>query len=175
MDEATFLTLRRGDSHISEFDNASEPAPSLLGQMIKLNRILMEINEVNERTVTGLANGVTLEDAVKETSRNLDDWHDALPDYMHYTPANLTRYASQGLGRLFVAVYLGYYHFGQLLYYQFLHEDCHSSVPSRHFYANKRKAHAANLCDVVYSANSTPGCQVLYNMVGHILVIASTV
>jgi hypothetical protein len=92
---------------------------------------------------------------------------------MHDTPENLNTYASQGLGRLFVAVYLGYYHFGQLLFYQFLHQDQRSSGGNN--LANKCKAHAASLCNMVYVAHSTPGCEVWYNMVGHILVIASTV
>ena len=76
---------------------------------------------------------------------------------------------------MFVAVYLGYYHFGQLLYYQFLHEDCHTSNPSAHYCAEKGQNHAAGLCEILYAANSTPGCEVLYTMVGHVLLIASTV
>ena len=175
MDEATFLNLRRGNDHNSAFDITSAPGPSLLAEMVKLNRILMEITEVNEWTVTGQADEAVLEDAVKELSRKLDRWHDALPECMHDTPSNLTHYASQGLGRIFVAVYGGYYQFGQLLFYQFLHEDRHSSVPSAHFYANKCKFHAARLSDLIYTANSTPGCEVLYTMVGHIIVLASSV
>jgi hypothetical protein len=173
MDEAVFLQLRRGDDVRQNI--SLDSASSLLAQMIKPNRILAKINEINERAVAGGANGVILEDAVKDVSGELDDWLAALPDYMRDTPANMARYASQGLGRIFVAVYLGFYHYGQLLFYQFLHEDCYGSVPSAHFYANKCKAHAASLCQILYEANSTPGCEVLYIMVGHILVIASTV
>jgi hypothetical protein len=175
MDEATFLQMRNGNTAHLEMVSDPDPGSSLLAQMIKLNRILVEINEVNERAVAGRADGVILEDVVKDVSRKLDDWLAALPSYMRDTPANMARYAAQGLGSIFVTVYLGYYHFGQLLYYQFLHEDCHGSVPSAHFYANKCKAHAASLCEILYAANSTPGCEVLYTMVGHILVIASTV
>ena len=76
---------------------------------------------------------------------------------------------------MFVAVYLGYYHFGQLLFYQFLHGGCHSTVLSAAFYAQKCHSFAESLCEIVYAAHSTPGCDVQYTMVGHILVIASTV
>ena len=172
-DEEIFLRLKHGDLVPQEFQSSSQS--SLLAQMIKLNRILVEINEVNQRTVAGHTVGVILEDVVMELSNKLDDWHAGLPLFMHDNTTNLQRYAAQGLGRVFVAVYLGYYHFGQLLFYQFLHGDCHSTVLSAQFYANKCKAHAESLCEIVYAAHSIPGCEVQYTMVGHILVIASTV
>jgi hypothetical protein len=174
MDELAFLGLRPEEEG-GHLEIASDSSSSLLAQMIKLNRILAEVNEVNAQAVAGRADGIILEDRVKSVSQKLDDWLENLPSYMRDTPANMARYASQGLGRIFVAVYLGYYHFGQLLYYQFLHHDCHGSVPSARFYANRCKAHAASLCEILYAANSTPGCEVAYTMVGHILVIASTV
>merc|ERR1712093_123927 len=84
-------------------------------------------------------------------------------------------FASHGLGRYFAAVYLGYYHFGQLLFYQFLHVEPYSSIPSAGLYAEKCKDHAANLCEMIYRAFETPNSDVLYTMVAHVLVIASTV
>jgi hypothetical protein len=175
MDEVVFLSLRRGEALSPTFDPVSTSASSLLTQMIKLNRILLEINSLNERTVSGATSGVTLENEVMQLSNALSEWHASLPAFMHDTAANLQRYASQGLGRMFVAVYLGYYHFGQLLFYQFLHGDCHGTVLSARFYADKCKAHAESLCEIIYAANSVPDCDVQYTMVGHILVIASTV
>jgi hypothetical protein len=84
-------------------------------------------------------------------------------------------YASEGLGRTFVALHIGYYHYGQLLFYRFLQQDRHESVPNTHFYANKCKTYAANLCELLYTAKTNPNCEVLYSMVGHILVVSSTV
>lgn len=91
------------------------------------------------------------------------------------TRENLLSFASQGLGQLFVTLYLGYYHYGQMLFYRFLHEDLRGYVPRTHFYANKCKEHAVLLCEIIYRSDEVPGCDVLYNMVGHVLVIASTV
>ena len=175
IDEVAFLNLHRGHSLPTGFDLPLSQASSLLAQMTKLNRILMEIYSLNERTVSGSLSGVILENQVMDLSNALDEWHSSIPPFMHDTASNLQRYASQGLGRMFVAVYLGYYHFGQLLFYQFLHGDCHSTVLSAKFYAEKCKTHAKSLCETVYTAHSVPGCDVEYNMVGHILVIASTV
>jgi hypothetical protein len=176
MDDVVFLGLKQGESLASALDRRSASGSSpLLAQMIKLNRILLEINSLNERTVSGATSGIVLENEVMDLSNALDEWHNSLPPFMHDNPRNLQRYASQGLGRMFVAVYLGYYHFGQLLFYQFLHGDCHDTVLSARFYADKCKAHAESLCEIIYTANSIPNCDVQYTMVGHILVIASTV
>jgi hypothetical protein len=141
--------------------------------MIKLNYILVEVNELNKLTVA--SEGVVYEERIMELSRDLDEWYAQLPYEMRDTPENLLHWASLGLGRIFVAVYLGYYHFGQLLFYQFLHEDCHSSLTKAHAYAQRRKAHSISLCGITHAAHSMPGCEVVYNMVGHALVIASTV
>jgi hypothetical protein len=175
MDEGVFLSLEPGETPASTFGRGSTSASSLLAQMIKLNRILLEINSLNERTVSGGTSGLILENEVMELSTALDEWHNSLPTFMHDNPSNMKHYASQGLGRMFVAVYLGYYHFGQLLFYQFLHGDCHDTVLSARFYADKCKAHAESLCEIIYAANLVPNCDVQYTMVGHILVIASTV
>lgn len=173
MDERVFLQLQREDT--CPIEVSPRPGASLIAQMIRLNLILAEIYEINNMAATGKADGAALETAVRNASHRLDEWQAALPDYMRDTPSNMARYASEGLGRTFVALHVGYYHYGQLLFYQFLHQDCHASVPSTHFYANKCKVHAAGLCELLYTANATPDCEVLYTMVGHILVISSTV
>lgn len=171
VNEAIFLqwTSRTQRPPADRFDSQS----SLLAQMIKLNRILLEINDVITQTAASGSVNPVLEHTVHELSQKLDDWHEALPKYMHHTAENLARYAAQGFGRLFVAVYLGYYHYCQLLFYQFLHENGRASRESD--FAKKCKAHAANLCRIIYEAHAVRGCEVWYNMVGHILVIASTV
>jgi hypothetical protein len=170
IDEMSFLQWRPGNGAPDHGDDRSS---SLLAQMITLNRILSQINDTIAETAAGSTIILVVEQTVRDLSQKMDDWYAALPEHMHDTPENLQRYASQGLGRIFVAVYLGYYHFGQLLFYQLLHEGRHGS--GNHYYANKCKSFAAKLCTIAYASHATPGCEVWYNMVGHILVIASTV
>lgn len=170
IDEMSFLQWHPGDAAP---DLGGDRSSSLLAQMINLNRILSQINDAIAETAAGSTITLVVEQTVQSLSQKMDDWYAALPEYMHDTPENLQRYASQGLGRIFVAVYLGYYHFGQLLFYQLLHEDRHGS--GNQYYASKCKSFAAKLCTIVYASHATPGCEVWYNMVGHILVIASTV
>ncbi len=174
IDDVTFLQMRRGSSPSPQFVlTPPKSESSLLAQMIKLNYILTEINELNQLTAANP--GTVFEEKIERLSQDLDNWYRELPHNMHDTPENLAFWASQGMGRTFVAVYLGYYHFGQLLFYQFLHVDNHTSLPKAHSYALQCKAHSMHLCDITYAAHSTPGCDVLYTMVGHVLVIASTV
>lgn len=175
IDELHYLALRH-DSADNFMETVILDGPSpLLSEMIKLNRILVLINEFNERCVKDRPDGLLLEHAIHGLSRRLDDWVAELPDNMRDTDENFAWYASRGLGRIFAAVYLGYYHFGQLLFYQFLHNGFDRSVPSANAYAEKCKGHAAHLCEMVYRSFSTPDCDVLYPMVAHVLTIASTV
>ncbi|CZT40962.1 uncharacterized protein RSE6_00639 [Rhynchosporium secalis] len=171
-DELQYLALRSDMSLASPVSDRSSP---ILAEMIKLNRILLDINDFNEICVQEHLEGAQLEDAVQKLSKRLDDWYEALPKIMRDTPENFAWFASHGLGRYFAAVYLGFYHFGQLLFYQFLHVEPYSSIPSAGLYAEKCKNHSAKLCEMIYRAFETPKSDVLYTMVAHVLVIASTV
>ena len=173
MDEDSFLSMSGEEPLCLEI--AHESPASLLAQMVRLNRILMEVYELNAKIVSDHLGPNEVDALVRDASQKLDDWHENLPRYMYDSPENLARYASRGQGRLFVALYLGYYYCGQLLFYQFLYEDCYATIPDAHFYAEKCKAHAANLCTILYEANASPSCEMLHIMLGHVLVISSTV
>ncbi|KAG7139842.1 putative transcriptional regulatory protein like [Verticillium longisporum] len=191
MDDLSYLALSPeglASARTSAFSHGSQ----LLAQMIKVNRILLEINNFNQRCVTENPTWETLSQGVDVLTARLDDWVANLPPNMHDTPENFAWFASRGLGRIFAAVYLGYYHFGQLLYYQFLHgaaidaplspEDSRGTMatesPSamrRQEYAQRTKEHAGRLCEMVYRSQATAGADVRYTMTSHVLVIASTV
>jgi hypothetical protein len=178
MEETLFLDLHSDSQTNRRPSFISEPSHSLLAQMIKLNTILVEINAANQLAAYNDGYQLGNTDVIDSLSAKLDRWHQELPSEIHDTAGNLAYWAENGLGNVFVAVYLGYYHFGQLLYYQFLHEEArdddfyHAQTRS---YATKCKTHSINLCEILYRAYATPGCEVLYTMVGHVLVIASTV
>lgn len=149
-----------------------QSASPLLAEMIKLNRILSKVIVFNNRCVSEHLEGPVLEIEVRALSRELNGWLESLPPHMRDTTENFQWFASRGLGRMFAAVYLGYYHYGQLLHYQFLGAEATTSSGS---YAEECKHHATKLCEFVYRSHSTPGSEVVYSTVAHILVIASTV
>ncbi|CAG8961079.1 hypothetical protein HYFRA_00002621 [Hymenoscyphus fraxineus] len=173
MDEMRYLALTMSPEP-PESDMIQNSQSPLISEMIKLNRILLAINDFNESCVQDTPSGLILEHAIHGLSRTLNDWEKALPAGMKDTPENFQWHASHGLGRTFAAVYLGYYHFGQLLFYQFLHTSSYESTPSAALYAERCKEHAASLCEMIYRAFATPDSDVLYTMVAHVLVIAST-
>ena len=173
IDEGDFLASTRDHRVISNLN--MEASSSLLAQMVKLHFMLIEVNNLNSQTVTGQLNEIETLAIVDSISKRLSDWYSAVPPYMRNTSENLNRYAAQGLGRMFVALYLGYYNYGQLLFYQFLDSERHSSQIQYPLYSAKCKANAIQLCEIVYTANTIPGCEIKYMMAGHVLAIASTV
>lgn len=173
IDEIVFLQMTRNQA----FDQMPVPETksSLLAEMVRLNRILLQINDFNIRAAENELDPDSLLSNVEYLSGQLDVWLEELPDHIRDTRANMERYAAQGLGRVFAAIYLGYYHYGQMLFYRFLHEDSQVFTARTRYYADKCKDHARSLCSIVYASDEVPGCDVKYNMVGHVLVIASTV
>lgn len=173
MDEIAFLRMTRSQGF--EVTSEKEQKSSLLAEMVRLNRILLQINDFNIRASERELNAETILSSVEDLSMQLDVWLEELPDHIRDTRKNMERYAAQGLGRVFAAIYLGYYHYGQMLFYRFLHEDSQRFTTQTRYYAEKCKQHAGSLCDIVYASDEVLGCDVKYNMVGHVLVIASTV
>lgn len=174
VDEVPFGSMGT-DSEYGFVEQASSSMSSpLLAEMVKLNRILARIIDFNNTCVSEHLEGLPLEKGMRELSRDLDVWLQDLPPHMRDTPENFNYFASRGHGRMFAAVYLGYYHFGQLLNYQFLSSSIESPVEAGR-YADTCKQHAARLCSLVYRSHSTPGNEVMYPAVSHVLVIASTV
>ncbi|KAK0120536.1 hypothetical protein ONS96_010743 [Cadophora gregata f. sp. sojae] len=180
LEEGFFLSLRVDNTREFNAGVSSDGFLSLFTQMIILNRILIEINDFHKFLISGSGSAINLdqhEQTILHLSHKLETWNSSLPPHMQRTPENLRIYGSQGLGRVFVAVHLGYFHFGQLLFYQYLHEYQHSVSDKSTIqeYAMNCKSFSSALCDLVEEAHRTPGCNVLYTMVGHNLVVASTV
>ena len=173
MNEATFQHMARHQGFAVKVEE--DRSSSLLAQMVRLNRILAQINDFNIQAAESKIETPDAISTIETLASRLDEWITLLPSDMQDTRENLLHYASQGLGQLFVTLYLGYYHYGQMLFYRFLHEDSRSFSPRTHLYAKECKDHAVKLCEMIYSSEDVPGCAVLYNMVGHVLVIASTV
>lgn len=195
MNEIIFHQLRRDvdDGRHSADHQLSTTKPSiptqgssessLLTQMVKLNAILVDISTVNQMAAAasyGHGHSPEYQDinhqaTVDRLGLKLEAWADSLPPELRDTQANLSHHAALGLGPMFVAVHLGYYHYGALLYYQYLHRDSYDEHAPTYSYADKCKTHSIGLCEILYRAFSTPGCEVYYTMVGHVLVTASTV
>ncbi|KAJ5668183.1 uncharacterized protein N7477_006753 [Penicillium maclennaniae] len=173
MDERAFLGMKRSQGFDVAID--TDRRSSLLAEMVRLNRILLQINDLNIRASEEELDTEVIISNLEDLSNQLDVWLQELPDHMRDTRENMERYAAQGLGRMFAAIYLGYYHYGQMLFYRFLQDDSKGYLTQTRYFADKCKQHASKLCDTVYASDEKPGCDVKYNMIGHVLVVSSTV
>ena len=180
MDEEAFHRLVPGARNALVPTGVTDNEGSLLAQMIKLNTILLEVNDyIKDLTTASLP--LLSEERVSSLSLKLDSWLQSLPQVLCDTPENMHHFASRGLGRFFVAIYLGYYHFGQLLFYQYLDEQqrggLYYSIAAEVIESGvmRCKDFAMSLSNIIDRAAKMPGCDVRYNMVGHITVVASSV
>ena len=184
MDERVFTALTPTEPPISQHGPHAPPdsehSTSLIAQMIKLNAILYDINTFNAKAVSGMLEEARVQGSVAELSASLDSWQSELPADLQYTHENLMYWANHGCGPSFVVLHINFNHSGQLLFHRFLHNSLAPDDPSpatnqTGACAAKCKAYAASLCEVIYQAAQHPATEVLYPLVGHILVIASTV
>ena len=173
-DEISFLAMKPGGTP-SPISNLTSSASCLWAQMIPLADLFGEIHDLNDRVVREPMDSTLLQETVSNISAKLDTWLIRLPAALQSTSTNLQRFAAKGFGRTFVALHLGYHHYCQLLYYQFLHDDCHDLYVMAKPWAQRCKDHATALSRLLAEAFDTPGCECLYIMVGHILVIGSSV
>lgn len=173
--ETVFLSLKPGESQISVPLTEYDPTKSLFAQMLQLNTIFAEISQYTKSAINDPNWDPEDTTFVDKLSLKLDGWYEALDPAFKDTQQNMEMQVAQGSGPMFVALYLGFYHFGFLLYYQFLHSDSYRTGYSLAPYAAKCRTHSTGLCDILYRSLATPGAEVYYPMVGHVLVIASTI
>lgn len=169
IEESIFIRLSTdsGSSHTA--------CTSIWSEMVHLSHVWAQIHELNKATVDGSMRPESLSKAVKGLSDQLNNWSSSLQPHLRATKENLERYASLGLGSALAALHLGFHYYNEVLFYQFLAEDARHSSVSATFYSENCKAHATQFCNLLYTCNTIPGCECLYIMVGHMLVVTSTV
>ncbi|KAK2015227.1 fungal-specific transcription factor [Colletotrichum eremochloae] len=175
MNETTFLNMTRANNNHFDFILSPNREDSLIAQMIKLNSILMRVNDAI-KSLTSDVDVTNIDETVSELSQELEAWEIELPPSLRDTPANLHSFAAQGLGRVFIAVHTGHYHYSQLLYYQYLDEvQRFPTSPTAQMFARKCKENAISMSRIIDLASTMPGCDAKFNMLGHITVITSSI
>lgn len=171
MDETAFFEMKPGEPDLAP----TQWKPGLWGYMVKLVAIYARIQDLNIYLAeTAEWDEDSIEDAVRGLAVELDTFEKSLRPNMNYSTANLASHIGRGLGRTFIALHLGYHHYCTLLFYQYL--DQHRP-PSRNGkeYANRCKLHAKIFCDILKASREERGAEALYNIVGHITVVSSSV
>jgi hypothetical protein len=174
LEELAFVGLKsddEGDEAVTENSTALRDS-SLWTQMIPLTELFSQINTLNEYTVKYPEDRAFIQGRVELISGQLDFWLFRLPPHLHNTPECLQYFMEHGLGRTFIALYIGFHHHSQLLYYQFLHN---TTFEHGREYAARCKSHASALSNLLWTSHTTPNLSCLWIMTGHLLVISSSV
>lgn len=171
MDESVFSRMQPGDTDICN----TEWKPGLWGHMVKLVEIYGHIQDFLRQ----LAETVDWdEDVIDDTIRGLDaqmaEFEKDIGPQLAFSTANLAEYLSRGLGSVFIAFHLGYHHYYTLLFYIYL-DNRRPPTANGKAYARRCKHHATTVCQVLQASREHQGAEALYNIVGHVTIVSSSV
>lgn len=96
-----------------------------------------------------------------------------LPPTLQFTSESLRRHAQMGLGRVFVALHLGYYHYATPLYFPYFDVKASPNV-NRTMFVARCIYHATSFSDLLRSSQETPDCEAAYLIVTHMTVVSSS-
>ncbi|KAM0425332.1 hypothetical protein ACHAPT_009388 [Fusarium lateritium] len=171
MDEYVFSMMKPGDPDIDD----SEWRPGLWGYMVRLVEIYTQIQQLHkELAETAEWDEALMDESVRRLESELDAFEQNLGPGLTFSMENLAAFVSQGIGSVFIAFHLGYHHYYTLLFYQYL-DQRRPCTRNGKKYADHCKAHAAIICQVLKASREVPGAQALYNIVGHVTIVSSSV
>ncbi|KAF5702664.1 hypothetical protein FGLOB1_9478 [Fusarium globosum] len=171
LDEYMFYSMRSGDGDVADLDWK----PGLWAHMVRLVGLYAEIQNLQQELANGVEwNESFIDESVQRLEAELGAFEEGLGPDLMFSRENLIPFVRRGLGRVFIAFHLGYHHYYTLLFYQYLD---HRRPPTRNGrkYASSCKAHAAIVCDVLKASREVPGAEALYNIVGHVTIVSSSV
>ncbi|KAM5354909.1 hypothetical protein ACJ41O_001555 [Fusarium nematophilum] len=171
MDEYVFTTMLPGDPDVAD----SEWRPGLWGHMVRLVEIYARIQQLHQQLAeTAEWDEALMDESVRCLEAELDAFEQNLGPGLTFSTESLAVFVSRGLGSVFIAFHLGYHHYYTLLFYQYL-DQRRPSTRNGKKYADQCKAHAAIICDVLKASREVPGAEALYNIVGHVTIVSSSV
>ncbi|KAH8820309.1 hypothetical protein F5884DRAFT_849574 [Xylogone sp. PMI_703] len=171
MDEVDFFNM----SFVDGAQELVEWKPGLWACMIALVQIFGHIQDLNRTLVESTQwNEEYIESTVPSLSKQLADFEQELPPTMVFTTENLALQIKRGVGGAFVALHLGYHHYATLLYYQYL-DQYRPPTENGKMYAQRCKYHATAFCELLRSSKVYTQAEALYNIVGHMTVVSSSV
>lgn len=171
MDELGFLNLTPDTLR----DGHQKRVAGIWGEMARLTYLWSLIQDLNKTSVEENLSPMDYTSAIVALARQLGDWKEALPSFLQETPENLQNMATRGLGTTFAALHLGFHYYHEVLFYQFMAESHQNPSSLADKYAAECARHARAFCDLLYLCEQTEGCECRYAMVGHMLVVTSTV
>ncbi|KAM0324868.1 hypothetical protein ACHAQA_007834 [Verticillium albo-atrum] len=171
MDEAVFAGMKPGEPDISD----AVWTPGLWAHMVKLVAIYAKIQDLHRQLVrTDHWDEHAMDESVGTLEAELTSFEKSLDPTLSFSEENLALFNRRGLGSVFVAFHLGYHHYCTLIFYQYLDQRRPRTKNGKR-YAYECKRHASIVCDVLKASRETPGARALYNIVGHVTIVSSSV
>lgn len=171
MDEGMFYALRKGDPDV----DVSRWRPGLWGHMVRSVEIYAQILDFHKHLADA---DVWDEDSISLTVHDLDaqlgQFEQSLDPTMRFSLDNLKTYIAQGLGGVFVAFNIGLHHYWTLLFYLYL-DHRRPITPNGRAYASRCKVHATIICNILRASREFETAEALYNIVGHVAIVSSSV
>lgn len=146
----------------------------LWAHMVALVQHFGPIQDLNRLVATDGASEAHVDYTVSSIAHELEDWQNNLPRSARLSEDSLEWHRSQGHGRTLVALHMGYYHYATLLFFQYL-DRAALSLSHAAVYAERCREHASGFSDLLRTSHDTPGCEAVYNIVGHMTVVSSSV
>ncbi|KAL5358334.1 hypothetical protein BJX96DRAFT_39710 [Aspergillus floccosus] len=169
---------RYGPEELTYPDHPASDRCEMWTQMAKMLRFFSSTSDLLRRLSCAAISFAAYCEEVPMLSKCLDQWNDGLPQNLVYNVDNLGYLASQGLGRTFLAMHIGYYHLRQILFFPFLGSKVYQSLDTSahlHYAISECKRSAHTVSDIVKLATEKADCELNYFLYGHIVVVSSCV
>ncbi|EKG17462.1 Transcription factor fungi [Macrophomina phaseolina MS6] len=162
------------DFHQQFFEYYPNQKRGLWAYFIDLAYIFGEIQDLHSRHVNGELEDAHFEEQAQALAAMLERFAETLPAELHLNVENLQWHAERGIGRTFVALHLGYHHYCSLVHFQYLDIQL-PRTPKQRLFASRCKHHANTFSDLLKLSTEIPNCDAVYNIVGHMTVVSSSV
>ncbi|OJD38883.1 uncharacterized protein BKCO1_3000229 [Diplodia corticola] len=160
--------------HQPHFCYRADAKPGLWAYFINLASIFGEIQDLHSRHVSGELEDSHFEEQAQALAARLEQFAEGLPTELRLNVDNLRWHADRGIGRTFVALHLGFHHYSTLIHFQYLDIQLPRS-PTQRLFASRCKHHANTYSDLLKLSTEMPNCDAVYNIVGHMTVVSSSV
>ncbi|OAL53497.1 hypothetical protein IQ07DRAFT_608882 [Pyrenochaeta sp. DS3sAY3a] len=171
MNEAVFAALRSGEPDVPD----TAWSPGLWAHMVKLVEIYAKVQDLHRQMVySDQWDEHAMDESVGRLEAELISFDASLDSELSFSKENLVLFIRRDLGGLFIAFHLGYHHYYTLVFYQYL-DQRRPRTANGERYARECKRHASIICDVLKASRETPGAKALYNIVGHVTIVSSSV
>ncbi|OOQ85328.1 putative C6 transcription factor [Penicillium brasilianum] len=171
IDDADFQTLSA-----ERLVESRTPPSSKCDMWAQMGRTLNIYTRINVLLRRLSQNAISFEEFCKDAAvleHSLDQWAKNLPPNLAYSYDNFMLMIDKQVGKTFLSMHIGYYHFRQMLLFPFL--DTRLARWTTRDRAAKCKESASIVSDILRYSQTRPKCKMNYFIYGHIAVVSSSV